>query len=193
MALSEKLLMRQALQRSAREWLKIYREVLQEASPHGLGYDGSPKSSYSPVTANSVASGRILQAGYEITKEDNGEYEVTFGLPGYIMAIDQGVKPSTKYGNKPSTGRRGGKSQFIKSLMDWIKTKRIESDETKTKSLAFAIRTKILNDGIEAKNVLSEINRRFDEKFAAEIETEFMISMENYIIDNITRIEDRFR
>jgi hypothetical protein len=34
---------------------------------------------------------------------------------------------------------------------------------------------------------------RFDEKFAAEIETEFMISMENYIIDNITRIEDRFR
>lgn len=192
MSLPAKLLFRQALQRSAREWLAIYREVLKENSPHGLGYDGSPKSSYSPVSANSIASGRILDAGYEIKAEGGGDYEIIFGLPGYVMAIDQGVRPSKKYGNKRGGGRRGGTSPFIKSLQEWIKTKNI-STELSTLSLAFAIRTKILDDGIEGKDIFSEINRRFEEKFEAEIADEFMISMENYLIDNIQQIESRFR
>lgn len=192
MALSEKLLFRQALQRSAREWLAIYREVLQEARPHGLGYDGSPKSVYSPVSANSVASGRILDAGYEVVPNENNGYDIIFGLPGYVMAIDQGVRPSTKFGNKRGEGRRGGTSPFIKSLVEWIKTKNISTD-IPTLSLAFAIRTKILDDGIEGKDIFSEINRRFQEKFEAQIADDFMIDMENYLIDNLQELESRFR
>ncbi len=192
MALSETLLFRQALQRSAREWLVIYREVLKEYSPHGIGFDNNPKSNYSPVSANSIASGRILDAGYEITKGDDGTYDIIFGLPGYVMALDQGVRPSSRYGNKPYEGRRGGTSKFIKSLTEWIKTKRIQTDLS-TLSLAFAIRTKILNDGIKGKNIISEINRRFSEKFESELKEGFFIEMENYIIDNIQRIEERFR
>lgn len=192
MALSSKLLLRQSLQRSAREWLAIYRQVLKETRPHGLGYDGSPKSIYSPVSADSVASGRILDAGYEIIPDGNNGYDIIFGLPGYVMAIDQGVKPSTKYGNKRGQGKRGGTSPFIKSLVAWIKTKNISSD-IPTLSLAFAIRTKILDDGIEGKDILSEINRRFQEKFEAEIADDFMVDMENYLIDNIQELENRFR
>lgn len=192
MALSETLLFRQALQRSAREWLRIYREVLNENRPHGMGYDGSPKSSFSPVSANSIASGRILDAGYEITKSGEGEYQIQFGLPGYIMAIDQGVRPSSKFGNKKSRGRRGGTSPFIKSLQEWIKTKNINT-ELSTLSLAFAIRTKILNDGIEGTNIISQINERFEQEFADQIAEGFYMSMENYIIDNLQQIEQRFR
>jgi len=191
MALSETLLFRQSLQRSAREWLVVYREVLKETRPHGLGFDGNAKSPFSPVSSNSVASGRILDTGYEIQKTDNG-YDIILGLPGYILALDQGVRPSTKYGNKPYTGRRGGTSLYIKSLVEWIETKNIQT-ELSTLSLAFAIRTKILNDGIEGKNILSEINTRFEERFEKQIAEGFFVSMENYLIDNIQRIEERFR
>lgn len=191
MALSETLLFRQSLQRSAREWLRIYREELQKVRPHGLGSDGSAKSQFSPVNSNSIATGRILDASYEITKDDNGMYDVVFGLPGYIMALDQGVRPSSKYGNKRSTGRRGGKSQFIKSLQEWIKTKNIQT-ELSTLSLAFAIRTNILNKGIEKTDILSKINERFMNEYSEQIAEGYFVAMEDYLINNIQKIEERF-
>jgi hypothetical protein len=92
MAIPERLLLRQSLQRSAREWLKIYREELGKNRPHGLGKDGQAKSGFSPVTANSIASGRALEAGYEIITNDDGTYEIIFGLPDYIYYLDQGVR-----------------------------------------------------------------------------------------------------
>lgn len=192
MALNETLLFRQSLQRSAREWLRIYREELQKVRPHGKGSDGSAKSDFSPVSSNSVASGQILDASYEITKDDNGNYDIVFGLPGYILAIDQGVRPSQKYGNKPYEGRRGGTSPFIKSLTEWIKTKNIQT-ELSTLSLAFAIRTNILNKGIEKTDILSKINERFEKEFEEQIAEGFYVSIEDYLINNIERIEERFR
>jgi hypothetical protein len=192
MPLNETLLFRQALQRSAREWLKIYREELQKVRPHGLGSDGSAKSQFSPVNSNSVASGQILDANYEITKDDAGNYDIVIGLPGYILAIDQGVRPSSKYGNKRSTGRRGGTSPFIKSLTEWIRTKNIQT-ELSTLSLAFAIRTNILNKGIERTDILSKINERFAQEFDKEISDGYYVAMEDYIINNVQRIEERFR
>jgi hypothetical protein len=192
MPLNETLLFRQALQRSAREWLKIYREELQKVRPHGLGSDGSPKSQFSPVSSNSIATEQILDANYEITKDDTGNYDIVIGLPGYILAIDQGVRPSSKYGNKKSTGRRGGTSPFIKSLTEWIRTKNIQT-ELSTLSLAFAIRTNILNKGIEKTDILSKINERFAQEFDKEISDGYYVAMEDYIINNVQRIEERFR
>lgn len=187
MALGEKLLFRQALQRSAREWLNIYREVLKEERPHGLGSDFRPKSTFSPVNANSVASGNILDAGYEIQKGPDG-YEILIGLPGYILAIDGGVRPK---GFEKRRRGAGGTSLFLKSLQDWIETKKISTDNTL--SLAFAIRTNIFKRGIAATNILSTINERFTEKFEQEIADEYFIDMENYIITEMQRLEDRFR
>jgi hypothetical protein len=190
MPLNETLLFRQALQRSAREWLRIYREELQKVRPHGLGSDGSPKSQYSPVNSDSVASGRALDAGYEIKNLGEGNYEIDFGLPGYIMALDQGQRGGRfKYGQKRG---RGGTSPFIKSLTQWIESKNIQT-ELSTLSLAFAIRTNILSKGVEATNIISKINERFEQEFDEQIADGFFIAMEDYIINNVQRIEERFR
>jgi hypothetical protein len=133
-----------------------------------------------------------LDANYEITKDDAGNYDIVIGLPGYILAIDQGVRPSSKYGNKRSTGRRGGTSPFIKSLTQWIESKNIQT-ELSTLSLAFAIRTNILSKGVEATNISSKINERFEQEFDEQIADGFFIAMEDYIINNVQRIEERFR
>lgn len=188
MSIPARLLLRQKLQRSAKAWLGIYREELQKVRPHGLGKDTMPKSDYSPVSANSVASGNALDAGYEIITNDDGVYEIIFGLPGYILALDQGVRGGRfKYGQ----GRRGGTSPFLQSIMNWIETKHIRT-ELSTMSLAFAIRTNILKEGIMATNILSTINERFMEEYSEEIADGYMENMEDYIIDNIQRIEKRF-
>ena len=189
MPIPERLLLRQKLQRSAREWLNIYREVLNETRPHGLGKDGEAKSSFSPVSANSIASGRILDAGYEIITNDDGSYDIIFGLPGYILALDQGVRGG-RFKDKRKRGG-GGSSPFIKSLMNWIETKNIRT-ELSTLGLAIAIRRSIFNEGIEATNIISTINTRFIERYGEQIADDYMESMENYIIDNIQRIEERF-
>ena len=189
MPIPERLLLRQKLQRSAREWLNIYREVLNETRPHGLGKDGQAKSSFSPVSANSIASGRILDAGYEIITNDDGSYDIIFGLPGYILALDQGVRGG-RFKDKRKRGG-GGSSPFIKSLMNWIETKNIRT-ELSTLGLAIAIRRSIFNEGIEATNIISTINTRFIERYGEQIADDYMESMENYIIDNIQRIEERF-
>jgi hypothetical protein len=189
MAIPERLLLRQKLQRSAREWLKVYREVLNETRPHGLGKDGQAKSRFSPVSANSIASGRAEEAGYEIITNDDGSYDIVFGLPGYILALDQGVRGG-RFKDKRKRGG-GGSSPFIKSLMDWIETKNIRT-ELSTLGLAIAIRRSIFNEGIEATNIISIINQRFLEQYGEQIADDYMESMENYIIDNIQRIEERF-
>jgi hypothetical protein len=189
MAIPERLLLRQKLQRSAREWLKVYREVLNETRPHGLGKDGQAKSRFSPVSANSIASGRAEEAGYEIITNDDGSYDIVFGLPGYILALDQGVRGG-RFKDKRKRGG-GGSSPFIKSLMDWIETKNIRT-ELSTLGLAIAIRRSIFNEGTEATNIISIINQRFLEQYGEQIADDYMESMENYIIDNIQRIEERF-
>ena len=189
MAIPERLLLRQKLQRSAREWLKVYREVLNETRPHGLGKDGQAKSRFSPVSSNSVASGRAEEAGYEIITNEDGSYDIVFGLPGYILALDQGVRGG-RFKDKRKRGG-GGSSPFIKSLMDWIETKNIRT-ELSTLGLAIAIRRSIFNEGIEATNIISIINQRFLEQYGEQIADDYMESMENYIIDNIQRIEERF-
>jgi hypothetical protein len=191
MAIPEKLLLRQSLQRSAREWLRIYREELQKTRPHGLAKDGRAKSQFSPVNANSIGSGRALDAGYEIVVNDDGTYDIIFGLPDYIYNLDAGVKPSSKYGNKPYTGRRGGSSPFLKSIMNWIETKGIRT-ELSTMSLAFAIRTNILNEGIEATNIISTINERFLEEYGEQIADDYMVNIEDYIIDNMKRVLEKY-
>ena len=189
MAIPERLLLRQKLQRSAREWLKVYREVLNETRPHGLGKDGQAKSRFSPVSANSIASGRAEEAGYEIITNEDGSYDIVFGLPGYILALDQGVRGG-RFKDKRKRGG-GGSSPFIKSLMDWIETKNIRT-ELSTLGLAIAIRRSIFNEGTEATNIISIINQRFLEQYGEQIADDYMESMENYIIDNIQRIEERF-
>lgn len=189
MAIPERLLLRQSLQRSAREWLKIYREELGQDRPHGLGKDGQPKSSYSPVTANSIASGRAGEAGYEIITNDDGIYEIIFGIPDYIYFLDQGVR-----GGRFESGRkrgRGGSSPFLKSIMNWIETKGIRT-ELSTTSLAFAIRTNILKEGIEATNIISKINERFLEEYGEQIANDYMVNIEDYIIDNMKRITEKY-
>ena len=193
MAIGERLKFRQSLQRSAKAWLMLYREELQKERPHGLGKDGRPKSEFSPVQSNSVASGRILEAGYEIiSNDDTGQYEIIFGLPGYIEALDQGVRGGRfKRGIKRGGG---GTSPFISSLLDWIQTKNIRLEPGMTKlGLAMAIRTNIFKRGIKGTDILSTINQRFAEEFAEELADGYMMSMEDYIIDNIKRIEENFR
>jgi hypothetical protein len=191
MAIPEKLLLRQSLQRSAREWLRIYREELQKTRPHGLAKDGRAKSQFSPVNANSIGSGRALDAGYEIIVNEEGTYDIIFGLPDYIYNLDAGVKPSSKYGNKKYEGRRGGTSPFLKSIMNWIVTKGIKT-ELSTMSLAFAIRTNILNEGIEATNIISTINERFIAEYAEQIADDYMVNIEDYIIDNMKRVIEKY-
>ena len=191
MAIPEKLLLRQSLQRSAREWLKIYREELQKTRPHGLAKDGRAKSQFSPVNSNSIGSGRALEAGYEIITNDDGTYDIIFGLPDYIYNLDAGVTPSSKYGNKTGGGRRGGTSLYLKSIMNWIETKGIRT-ELSTMSLAFAIRTNILNEGIEATNIISTINERFLEEYAEQIADDYMVNIEDYIIDNMKRVTEKY-
>jgi hypothetical protein len=187
MAIPERLLLRQKLQRSAKEWLKIYRDELKKVRPHGLAKDGRAKSDFSPVSANSIASGQAYGAGYEIVTNDDGVYEIIFGLPGYILALDQGVK-----GGRFQSGEgSGGTSLFLKSLMNWIETKHIRT-ELSTIGLAFAIRRSIFNEGIQATNIISTINERFMNEFSEEIADGYMENMEDYIIDNIQRIEKRF-
>lgn len=189
MAIPERLLLRQSLQRSAREWLKIYREELEKNRPHGLGKDGQAKSGFSPVTANSIASERSLDAGYEIITNDDGTYEIIFGLPDYIYYLDQGVR-----GGRFQEGRRrggGGSSPFLKSIMNWIETKNIRT-ELSTMSLAFAIRTNILKEGIEATNIISTINERFLEEFGEQIADDYMVNIEDYIIDNMKRVLEKY-
>ena len=191
MAIPERLLLRQKLQRSAREWLKVYREVLNETRPHGLGKDGRAKSSFSPVSANSIASGRAEEAGYEIITNEDGSYDLVFGLPGYILALDQGVRGG-RFKDKRKRGG-GGSSPFIKSLMDWIETKNIRTEEGMSKlGLAIAIRNNIFKRGIKGTDILSKINERFAEEFAEDLADGYMMSMEDYIIDNIKRIEESF-
>jgi hypothetical protein len=188
MAISERLLFRQSLQRSAREWLRIYREELAKTRPHGLGKDGQAKSNFSPVNANSIASGRALDAGYEIITNDDGTYEIIFGLPEYIYFLDQGVR-----GGRFQEGRKrgsGGSSPFLKSIMNWIETKNIRT-ELSTMSLAFAIRTNILKEGIEATNILSTINERFLQEFEDKIAQDYMVNIEDYIIDNMKRVLEK--
>jgi hypothetical protein len=189
MAIPERLLLRQSLQRSAREWLKIYREELAKTRPHGLGKDGQSKSGYSPVSANSIASGRALDAGYEVVTTDEGTYELIFGLPEYIYFLDQGVR-----GGRFQEGRKrgsGGSSPFLKSIMNWIETKGIRT-ELSTKSLAFAIRTNILKEGIEATNIISTVNERFIEEFGEKIADDYMVNIEDYIIDNMKRVLEKY-
>jgi hypothetical protein len=59
-------------------------------------------------------------------------------------------------------------------------------------SLAFAIRTNILKEGIEATNIISTINERFLEEFGEQIADDYMVNIEDYIIDNMKRITDKY-
>jgi hypothetical protein len=189
MALSARLLQRQKLQRSAREWLKILREELAKDRPHGLGKDGRPKSIYSPVSADTNASGRLASAGYEIVTNEEGVYEIVFGLPGYIQAIDQGIRGG-RFMNQENR-KPGGKSPFLQSIKEWIKTKNIQT-ELSTESLAFAIRRSIFNEGTAPTNIISTVNERFMNEFAEEIADGYMEDLENYIIDNMQILEQKF-
>lgn len=184
MPIPERLQLRQKLQRSAREWINIFKEEMDKPRQKGLGSDGSPKSRYSPVTAPTTASGRSKEIGYEIITNDDGYYEIVFGLPGYILAVDGGVRG----GRYPNT-QGGG---LVRSLVNWIETKNIRT-ELSTLSLAFAIRTNILKEGIAPTNILSTVNERFMEEFGEKIAEDYMISMEDYVIDNIKRLEEKFK
>lgn len=190
MAIGERLKFRQSLQRSANAWLGLYRQFLNTSRPHGLGVDGRSKSNYSPVDANSVASGAILDAGYQIvTNDESGEYEIIFGFPGYVEAIDQGVRArGFQRGLKRG---RGGTSKFISALVNWIETKSIRT-ELKPLSLAFAIRTNVFKYGIKGTDLFTKVNEQFLEQYGEQIAEGYMVSMEDYIIDNLKRIEERF-
>jgi hypothetical protein len=190
MAIGERLKFRQSLQRSAKAWLELYRQFLNENRPHGLGFDGRSKSEKSPVNSNSVASGQILDAGYEIVANDEtGEYEIIFGFPGYVMAIDQGIK--ARGFTKGLKRGRGGTSRFLSSLVKWIETKSIRT-ELKPLSLAFAIRTNVFKYGIKGTDLFTKVNEKFFEEYGEDIADGYMVSMEDYIIDNIKRIEETF-
>lgn len=191
MALYQRLDERQALQRSAREWLKIYREELQKAKPHGLGKDGRKKSDYPTPNVSNVATGRILDAGYELQMGPDG-YEIIIGLPGYILALDKGVRGGRFQQERKKGSGIKGKSAFLHSLKNWVITRKIKSSETEALSLAFAIRRSIFNEGIAATNILSTVNQIFSEKYASLIADGFMIDMENAIIDNLQRLETKF-
>lgn len=184
MAIPERLQLRQKLQRSAREWIRIFGEEMDKPMKKGLGSDGSPKSRFSPVTAPTTASGRSKEISYEIITNDNGDYEIIFGLPGYILAVDGGVRG----GRYPNT-KGGG---LVRSLVNWIETKNIRT-ELSTLSLAFAIRTNILKEGIAPTNIISITNERFMNEFGEKIAEDYMMSMEDYVIDNIKRLEERFK
>jgi hypothetical protein len=184
MAIPERLQLRQKLQRSAREWIKIFGEEMDKPRKKGLGSDFSPKSRYSPVEAPTTASGRSKEISYEIITNDDGNYEIIFGLPGYILAVDGGVRG----GRYPNT-QGGG---LVKSLVNWIETKNIRT-ELSTLSLAFAIRTNILKEGIAPTNILSTVNERFLNEYGEQIADDYMTSMEDYIIDNIKRLEERYK
>lgn len=197
MAIGERLKFRQSLQRSAKAWLMLLEQELQKERPHGLGKDGRPKSDFSPVNANSIGKkkggGGILDAGYEIiSNDDTGQYEIIFGLPGYIEALDQGVRGGRfKRGLKRG---RGGTSPFITSLLDWIETKNIRTEEGMSKlGLAIAIRNNIFKRGIKGTDILSKVNERFVEEFSEELADGYMMSMEDFVIDNIKRIEENFK
>jgi hypothetical protein len=185
MAIPERLQLRQKLQRSAREWIKIFGEEMDKPRKKGLGSDFSPKSSYSQnLEAPTTASGRSKEISYEIITNDNGDYEIIFGLPGYILAVDGGVK-----GDRYPNTRGGG---LVRSLVNWIETKNIRT-ELSTLSLAFAIRTNILKEGIAPTNILSTVNERFLNEYGEQIADDYMTSMEDYIIDNIKRLEERYK
>ena len=190
MGIPQRLLDRQKLQRSAKAWLEIYRDELNQTRPHGLGKDGQSKSRFSPVNSNSIATGAALEAGYEIITNDDGVYEIVFGLPGYILSIDQGIKGGRF--QTPKKRGAGGSSPFIKSLMTWIETKHIRT-ELKTLGLAIAIRRSIFNEGTAPTNIISKINERFLEEYGQQIADDYFESMEDYIIDNMKRLEDRFK
>jgi len=120
MAIPERLQLRQKLQRSAREWIRIFGEEMDKPRQKGLGSDGS------------------------------------------------------------------------RSLVNWIETKNIRT-ELSTLSLAFAIRTNILKEGIAPTNIISITNERFMNEFGEKIADDYMASMEDYVIDNIKRLEERFK
>jgi len=188
MSIPPKLLLRQKLQRSAKAWLKIYREELETNRPHGLAKDGRKRSSFPTINSPTAVSGSpSLDVGYEIITDDNGEYQIIFGLPGYILAIDKGIKGG-RFRNGTGTG---GKSPFIQSLMNWIETRHIRT-ELKTLGLAIAIRRSIFNEGTAPTNIIGKINERFELEYGEQIADDYMESMENYIIDNLQRIEKRF-
>ena len=194
MAIGERLKFRQSLQRSAKAWLMVLEQELNKERPHGLSIDGRPKSRFSPVSSNSIGrkkgSGGILDTGYEIvSNEENGQYEIIFGLPGYVIALDQGVR--VKRGVKSGGG---GTSPFISSLLNWIQTKNIRLEPGMTKlGLAIAIRANIFKKGIKGTDILTKVNERFVEEFSEELADGYMMSMEDYVIDNIKRIEENFR
>jgi hypothetical protein len=75
--------------------------------------------------------------------------------------------------------------------MNWIETKGIRT-ELSTMSLAFAIRTNILKEGIEATNIISTINERFLEEFGEQIADDYMVNIEDYIIDNMKRVLEKY-
>ena len=184
MPIPERLQLRQKLQRSAREWIRIFREEMNQPMKKGLGSDGAPKSRFSPVEAPTKASGRSGDIGYEIITNDDGNYEIIFGLPGYILAVDGGVRG----GRYPNT-KGGG---LVRSLVNWIETKNIRT-ELSTLSLAFAIRTNILKEGIAPTNIISIVNERFLNEYGEQIADDYMESMEDYVIENIKRLEEMYK
>ena len=180
------------LEASAQGWLNILADELGKTRNKGLGKDGRPKSRFSPVQANSIGrskgEGGILDSTYEVVETDSG-FELIFNLPGYILALENGVVGG-RYEKRPRGN--GGQSLFIKSLLDWIKTKGITT-ELKPLSLALAIRTNIFKEGIAPINILSTVNERFFDEYGEEIANKIMVNIEDQIIDNIQRIENSLK
>jgi hypothetical protein len=50
-----------------------------------------------------------------------------------------------------------------------------------------------LKEGIAPTNILSTVNERFLNEYGEQIADDYMTSMEDYIIDNIKRLEERYK
>ena len=90
------------------------------------------------------SSGALMQSFRHVVRFELDKIVVEGQMLFYGEFVDKGRKP-------------GAKGVPVQALIDWLKRKKIESDITKAKSMAFAIQKKIKADGIKPTNFVENM------------------------------------
>lgn len=89
------------------------------------------------------ASGASARSLKTKTKEVSGTIVGTLVGADYFYFQENGRGPA----KKAKGANKGGKSEYIQSIMDWIRVKGLEQQEAEVKSFAFAIAAKQAKEG----------------------------------------------
>jgi hypothetical protein len=109
------------------------------------------------------ASGKLLKSINSKIETSNSGFEIAVFAEAYFKFVDRGVNGRNR--NRGSQYSFRSKKPPLEPLLQWVKTKSLESGDKSALSAAYAIQNHIWRNGIEGINFLDEfLEKHTDEQ-----------------------------